>query len=1133
MSAQAISELEAAAQIIMAPPDIVSNEQRHSAESIFLNFRKSKSPYGLCREILENSQNQYVMFEAAEVLKGAIIREWSFLLDTDRSSLRQYLVQYITSHEVPHFVRDRIIQVIAIMVKRTSIDDKGKERAVILQEVENLIINGESEKKLLGCYIITNLIQEYATTVKSADVGLPWEVHFKAKKQFEATDLKRIFQFCVYLISEVVKNDPPYDGIMAQLTRHLLQITERILTWGNVSAILPKRLIGIYESVYESDQSCALKLSSAWGEVMFNPEFLPLMFQIYWKVRDVDELAHHAMTCLVQLATLSGAVVSNVPNRVKYLHSYLVNFFKLVSNVTIKDKESLGISSIVRKIVMFYVGDFYKLPEPLIHDTLLDEVTRLTCLFCEGAVREDADPDADRFFSESLENMLEAWNSIYHDFHQITDESITSCGMRIFNKYVQCHLAQPDGIRIPDTGGGNNVDEDIEDNDRIKYKEQLQIVGLFGRCVLSHSLPVLFKILEARIASLLSHLLVMQHRAMTVNEAAVLDSIYEDIHWAVLISGHVLCMESDGETAVIPADIMRYSIEQFKNGKVDKDDSVDALVYVDARPGLPDRAEYLDHTIRVAFNVLRLCAIEDLAVSMKLGHLWSPEVSSSLMWFMKRWYRTYLLIPLDNYFNEVGYVFWSCLEKDSDCTQIQIEFIINKIAANLYNFQSEPVVLKDTVAVFSDAICTKRKVPYIIKTEAMAKLISLAENLQPGSLPSEVLRGLYKGFVSAGVYITSSSEKNKYYETILNPLRLRFKNIITQENFAKVCQDDQVQKVVIDLLECLIGIAKGSQMASVDTLFDFLSPILAELPVFLTFYKDYQVIVQLILELFGQCAKYMLCYLRPLDSKKLYESSLATVQAYAKCNGNRLSTETFAEESSCQDLSLVLDVFTCILSRDCIELFQATNQRELVRVTAADVALFGLNFIMPLMTLELLKFPNLCAQFYHLLVLINDIYPEKIANLPQDMLASLLKTIELGLTDFGNDIAHTALDFIHGMSIYVFRSKVQDTPFGSAVKAFLKLTMDLALSHQFNSDMMSNVSATIYCLICSFEDEYQMLVQTLIHLQSDPLVAERLSEAFENLIQGVCWTNQRDYRLRFRNNFEKFIANVHGFLLVK
>lgn len=78
---------------------------------------------------------------------------------------------------------------------------------------------------------------EYATTVKSTDVGLPWEVHFKAKKQFEATDLKRIFQFCVYLLSEINKTDTPFSESMTQLIGHILKITETVLTWGYVSGI--------------------------------------------------------------------------------------------------------------------------------------------------------------------------------------------------------------------------------------------------------------------------------------------------------------------------------------------------------------------------------------------------------------------------------------------------------------------------------------------------------------------------------------------------------------------------------------------------------------------------------------------------------------------------------------------------------------------------------------------------------------------------------------------------------------------------------------------------------------------------------------------------------------------------------
>lgn len=56
--------------------------------------------------------------------------------------------------------------------------------------------------------------------------------------------------------------------------------------------------------------------------------------------------------------------------------------------MTIKNKESLGISNIVRKLIVFYIGDIQKLSVD-IQDSYLDELTRLTCSFCKGAALED------------------------------------------------------------------------------------------------------------------------------------------------------------------------------------------------------------------------------------------------------------------------------------------------------------------------------------------------------------------------------------------------------------------------------------------------------------------------------------------------------------------------------------------------------------------------------------------------------------------------------------------------------------------------------------------------------------------------------------------------------------------------
>ena len=66
-----------------------------------------------------------------------------------------------------------------------------------------------------------------------------------------------------------------------------------------------------------------------------------------------------------------------------------------------------------------------------------------------------------------------------------------------------------------------------------------------------------------------------------------------------------------------------------------------------------------------------------------------------------------------------------------------------------------------------------------------------------------------------------------------------------------------------------------------------------------------------------------------------------------------------------------------------------------------------------------------------------------------------------------------------------------------------------------------------------FQDTYRELVQYLIESQTDPSNKQRLMEAFEDLTKNLPMTGERIYRIQFRENFEKFVVNVRGFLLIK
>lgn len=54
----------------------------------------------------------------------------------------------------------------------------------------------------------------------------------------------------------------------------------------------------------------------------------------------------------------------------------------------------------------------------------------------------------------------------------------------------------------------------------------------------------------------------MQTQAMTISDSNALDNLFEDLHWTILIGGHVLCMDSDGEMPMIPSEVMQHSITQ-------------------------------------------------------------------------------------------------------------------------------------------------------------------------------------------------------------------------------------------------------------------------------------------------------------------------------------------------------------------------------------------------------------------------------------------------------------------------------------------------------------------------------------------------------------------------------------------
>lgn len=265
-------------------------------------------------------------------------------------------------------------------------------------------------------------------------------------------------------------------------------------------------------------------------------------------------------------------------------------------------------------------------------------------------------------------------------------------------------MSAPDGLRT-------NSDSFDEESDREKYKEQLIIIGSLARENPGHSLIILSKIIEEKTRQLHAQFQAMYQNGNQLNMSITkaMEILFDDIHWILLIAGHVIAMESSGEQPIIPAEIMQYSIDQLANGTIDIATSLKVLATSSQCITQIQNAENVcDPIIRLVAAVFRLCDIENNAIEYKMKDFLSPEVSSDIMWFLGLWSETYLFM-LTEYYTNLSESLHTAFGLDTPGGNWTLNCILNKICVNVQNFPNEVDVVKNSVGLFVSLAKRKHK----------------------------------------------------------------------------------------------------------------------------------------------------------------------------------------------------------------------------------------------------------------------------------------------------------------------------------------------------------------------------------------------------------------------------------------
>ena len=251
---------------------------------------------------------------------------------------------------------------------------------------------------------------------------------------------------------------------------------------------------------------------------------------------------------------------------------------------------------------------------------------------------------------ETLDSVLGVWIRLVSDPSFLASPWIPSLVTEIVEAYIKSKLGVPEGWRTH--CNEQEVHLSIADgSDLDVYSDQLLAVASMVHCDPQPALFFLVTMFNPKVLHLAQYCSMVQSGA-SCREVAI-SELYEDIHWLVLFSGHVLASVCEGESPLIPQPLMKLSIST----KSQNYSSEDILKFIKFEvPGfLDDATSYchlmstLDPVVTLVVRVLQVSHLFAMMSATGLAELCSPQVAEILAWFHIHWTRTYLNMKEDDY----------------------------------------------------------------------------------------------------------------------------------------------------------------------------------------------------------------------------------------------------------------------------------------------------------------------------------------------------------------------------------------------------------------------------------------------------------------------------------------------------
>ncbi|KAI5659953.1 hypothetical protein M9H77_28746 [Catharanthus roseus] len=1160
-------QLQATMQAIeLACSSIQINVNPAAAEGTILSLSQSPRPYQACQFILENSQAPNARFQAAGAIRDAAIREWGFLTADERKSLISFCLCFVMQHanSPEGYVRAKVASVGAQLLKRGWLDFAATDKEHVFLQVKQAVTGSHGlDVQFAGINFLESLVSEFSPSTATA-MGLPREFHDQCSTSLERDYLKTFYSWAqdaaLSVTNTIIGSDSsiPEGKVCCAALRLMLQILNWEFCCHKNAAEVGKRSIAVFADGANNDiyslkkTECNLvQPGPLWCDILLTSGHVGWLLNLYGALRQKFSFEGYWLDCplavsarklIVQFCSLTGTIFPSDNGHMQGQHlvqllSGIIEWMDppLAVSKAIQDgKSESELLDACRALLSMAT-----VTSPALFDQLLKPIRPYGTLHLLATLMSEVIKDLMENYTEeetwswvARDVLLDTWTVLLAPLDSISCNLLLppegiSAAANLFAMIVECELKAASASAYSDDNEYDYLQASITGMD-----ERLSSYALIARAAIDVTVPLLTGHFSERFVRL--------HQGRDISDPV---KTLEELYSLLLLTGHVLADEGLGETPLVPKAIQTRFLDVVESEK--------HPVVILSGSIIKFSEQGLDAGIRASF--------------------FSPRLMEAIIWFLARWSCTYLMPSKGSRENiSTKEENKEALLQSDHCneTLLQVftehnqgkavlEIVVRIATVTLVSYPGEKDLQALTCHQLLHGLARRRDVcKHLVTLDSWSNLANaFANDRALLSLSSIHQRSLAQSLALSASGMRNLEETHQFIRNLTNHMTAYLLDLSRRNDLKNVAQQPDTILLVSCLLERLRGVATASeprmQKAIYEMGFSVMNPIL----IFLDVYKHESAVVYLLLKFVVDWVDGQIVHLEAHETAVVIDFCMRLLQAYSSHNIGKISIsisstlKSEADTEKYKDLRALLQLLASLCSKDFVDFSSVPIEAHGTNIS--QVVYTGLHIVTPLITLELLKYPKLCHDYFALISHMLEVYPEMVTQLNSEAFAHIIGTLGFGLHHQVLEVVDYCLSALRALASYHYKEigagKAGLGSYAAGYKdadgniqegilcQFLRSLLQMLLFEDYSSDLVSSAADALLPLILCEQNLYQRLGNELIERLGTPTLRSRLANALQALTSSNNLSSKLDRtnKQKFRKNLRDFLIEVRGFLRTK